>query len=659
MRKILGIDTGGTYTDGVIMSMEDRKILSKTKTLTTRRHLTKCIRNCIQAFDRSELQDVSLVCLSTTLATNAIVEGRGCREGLLLIGGRPEGKMPTDRYRVLQGRSDILGRVRERLDPNEVEEAIEFFRGKVDAIAVSGYASVRNPEPEIYVKSKVQELLGVPVICAHELTASLGFYDRTVTAVLNARLIPVICDLIDSVHTVMKEFEVQAPLMIVKGDGTLMTEDCAKDKPIETILSGPAASVMGGIFLSGETNALILDMGGTTTDIANVIDGKLHMNSEGANVGGWFTRVRAAEIYTVGLGGDSRIYLDSNRDICVGPKKVTPYCMMGLWFDSLKQELQELYEAENKPYKNFWRNENEAFMLLRRSEDYSERTPEERKVIEAVSQEPHTMYVLQNNCGLRNLRSVLEKLVSEDIIVRIAFTPTDLLHVKGVYKQWSCETAQLCIKIMAAQLGLTEEECIEHVQNTIWKRMCRACIDSSFYHDNHVLDDETQKMMDYFVNDVFFDNKSEMLGSSFWIKKNIVAIGAPTSAWMDLVKNKLGTKIITPEHAEVANAIGAAVGQAVETVEILIRRDPITKMFNVYSAEGRLSFEELEDATANADEIGQRLAVMYLPKVDYDITSRVEDNYTEDRFYGKKQFIERKVIVTAVSHVSMNHADVQ
>lgn len=652
MRKILGIDTGGTYTDGVIIQTEDRTILSKTKTLTTRRNLQKCIANCIQAFSPEELQSVSLVCLSTTLATNAIVEGRGCTEGLILIGGRPEGKMPTDQYCVIQGRPDILGRMKERLDPEEVDRVIESFRGKVDAIAVSGYASVRNPEHEIFVKSRIREQLGIPVVCAHELTASLGFYDRTVTAVLNAKLIPVICDLIDSVKAVMKRFDMHAPLMIVKGDGTLMTEECARDKPIETILSGPAASVIGGTFLSGEKDALILDMGGTTTDIASVSDGKMRMNNEGAIVGGWFTHIRAAEIYTVGLGGDSRIFLDSNRNVCVGPKKVIPYSMAGLWFASLREELREIYESEDQKHKKFWRNENEAFMLLHQA-DYSSRTDEERLVIEAVEREPHTMYVLQNTCGLRNLKSVLDKLIAEDIIGRIAFTPTDLLHAAGGYTQWSVETAKLCVGIMADQLEMTQEECVQCVTKTVRQKMCRACMNSSFYHDNRIFTEETEKTVDYFIDHVFFRDASELLGAAFNLKKPVVAIGAPARAWVDQVEQALGTKVLIPEHAEVANAIGAAVGQAVETVEILIRRDTVTKLFNVYSSEGKRSFEKLDEATQKAEELGRRLAVAYLPGGEHEIDCQVRDTYTEDRFYGERQFVERKVVITAVSKMAM------
>lgn len=651
MQKILGIDTGGTYTDGVVIRASDRQILAKAKTLTTRRNLQMCIKNCIEAFPAEELEGVCLVSLSTTLATNAVVEGRGCKEGLILIGGRPEGKMPTGQYRIVQGRPDIMGRMRELIDPQEIDEAIEFFRGTVDALAVSGYASVRNPEHEIYVKERIREKLGIPVVCAHELTASLGFYERTVTAVLNARLIPVICNLIDSVKAAMQKYHIEVPLMIVKGDGTLMTEECARDKPIETILSGPAASVIGGMFLSGEKNAIILDMGGTTTDLANVTDGKMRMNNEGANVGGWFTRIRAAEIYTVGLGGDSRIYLDGSRTVCVGPKKVTPYCIAGTWFPALLDELRKIYEAENKPHHQFWRNESEAFMLIRYG-DFSKRTEDEKKVLKAIHTTPHTLYVLQHECRLKNLLPVLEKLIADDLVGRIALTPTDILHAAGEYTGWNAEVSKLCVQMMSEQLGRSFDDCIAYVCRMIHRRMNQACVHSGFYYDNQEFGEGALTACNYFIDHIFLDDKSSVLGGKFTLKKPVVAIGAPAHAWAGQIAQMLGTRVVLPKHAEVANAVGAAVGQAVEKVEILIRRDQLTKTYTLFSSECRLSFDGLEEATVRAEALGRRLAAAYLPGNDFQMECTVEDTFLEDHFSGKKRFVERHVRVTAVSHLS-------
>ena len=343
MPIILGIDTGGTYTDGVIIDGDSLRgrVLRKAKAFTTKDNLTIGIRNCIAGLNYDAYKKINLVSLSTTLATNAIVEGKGCEVGLLLIGQVPDGRLPVEHYQLLQGRYDIRGKLLSNLQEDQCRQSIENLNGKVDAVAISGYASVRNPGHELTVKKIVREILNVPVVCAHELTGSLGFYDRTVTAVLNARLIPIISELIGAVKTVLSEKNIKASVMIVKGDGSLMEASFAQERPIETILSGPAASVTGGMFLTGADNAIVFDMGGTTTDIANIESGKVKIQKDGAKVGGWLTRVHSAQIYTYGVGGDSYLQLTSEGKLTVGPQKVYPLCIAGETYPHLAAELQK------------------------------------------------------------------------------------------------------------------------------------------------------------------------------------------------------------------------------------------------------------------------------------------------------------------------------
>jgi len=323
---ILGIDTGGTYTDGVIIDPASKEIIAKSKALTTREDLTIGIRNCLANLGAAALKTLSMVSLSTTLATNTIVEGRGCEVGLIQVGSKPDGILPTEHVILTPGGHDIKGWPLEDLDPDLLREQLLSFEGKVEAVAVSGYLSIRNPEHELQVRALVQEVLQIPVVCAHELTTTLGLYERTVTAVLNARLLPVIAELIQSVKKVLAEYEINAPVMIVKGDGSLMGEQVAREKPIETILSGPASSIIGGTYLTPADNALIVDIGGTTTDIALVEEGIPRLTQEGAVVGGWFTRVHSAEINTYGLGGDSQIQMTKDRKLLVGPRRAIPLC---------------------------------------------------------------------------------------------------------------------------------------------------------------------------------------------------------------------------------------------------------------------------------------------------------------------------------------------
>ncbi len=645
IRTTLGIDTGGTYTDAVILRPDTGEILRKAKTLTLHHDLRQCVKNSISAFPPALLETVSAVCLSTTLATNAIVEKQGGREGLLLIGGRPEGSLPTENYRVLPGRLDIRGRVLESLDLKELDRVIEDFRGRVEAVAVSGYASVRNPIHEIQVKERVRQALGVPVACAHELTSSLGFYQRTVTVDLNAKLIPLICGLMDSVQKTLAAYHIRAPLMVVKGDGTLMTAQRARETPIETILSGPAASAAGGKFLSRQEDSLVLDMGGTTADIAHIDHGKLPVSDEGAKVGGWLTRIRAIKIHTTGLGGDSRMFLDSRRRLQIGPRRVIPYCRAVTWFPALLEELREILETPAVEHRRFCRNEQEAFMLSP-GQGYAERSEAEREVLNLLRTAPHTLYHLQTRTEARGLLSILEALISDRVVTRIGLTPTDLLHASGSYGEWNPSGAETAVRILADQLGMSYERCLKDAAGAVRDALSHACINSGFYYDSEAAGIDTSPAADYLIRHVFLGDSGAVLKGSLRLKKPLVMIGAPAKAWSGGLSEALGTDVIIPHCSDVANAVGAAVAQTVDRHEILIRQDPVSGRFLVFSPETRSSFQHLEEATAYAKESGRRLALSNLPGCPTTRDS-VDDLYVTDRVSGTKRFIERRVTVTA------------
>jgi N-methylhydantoinase A/oxoprolinase/acetone carboxylase beta subunit len=135
------------------------------------------------------------------------------------------------------------------------------------------------------------------VVCGHELTSNLNSIRRAITVAFNARLIPVIRELLTSVKDVLHERGIAAPLMVVKGDGHIVSDAVAMERPIETILSGPAASIIGGNYLSGMDTGIVVDMGGTTTDIAILRNGIPQVKADGATVGEWRMSIRAADIW--------------------------------------------------------------------------------------------------------------------------------------------------------------------------------------------------------------------------------------------------------------------------------------------------------------------------------------------------------------------------
>ena len=261
MTVALGIDTGGTYTDAVLVDQSTGAVMAGAKALTTYHDLSVGIGEAVAAvFDGRPVSpaDVGLVGLSTTLATNAIVEGRGSPVCLILFGYDPtliekygfERDLVTDDVVYVDGGHDIHGDEAASLDEAALRQAVLERRGQMEALAVSAYFGVRNPAHELRARTLIEELVGLPVTCGHELTTRLNSVRRATTVALNARLVPLLRELIETLRSTMVERGITAPLMVVKGDGSLVRAEWALQRPIETILSGPAASAVGAWHLA-------------------------------------------------------------------------------------------------------------------------------------------------------------------------------------------------------------------------------------------------------------------------------------------------------------------------------------------------------------------------------------------------------------------------
>lgn len=646
MAYILGMDTGGTYTDGVVIDAETRTVCCKTKVFTTKDDLTRGIAECLNRLDREWVQQVSIACLSTTLATNAVVEGRGGRVGVFLLGREIEGELPAVHCRTLQGTLDIKGRLLEDIDEAQVARQAENLRGAVDAVAVSGFASVRNAEHEKRVKQIVQRVLGVPVVCAHELSSSLGFYDRTVTAALNAALIPCTAELIHAAQTVLAQHRLNVPLMIVKGDGSLMQQSFALDRPIETVLSGPAASVVGGIFLTGKSSALVLDMGGTTTDVANVEDCKVRVSQSGATVGGWHTQLRAAEISTFGIGGDSQLTLNANGSLTVGPQRVIPLCVAGADSPGLVWELQEY--RKSREYELFSEQHTSCFRLLRRPE-HVELSAQDEHVIELLGSEAHSLFWIAEHVERDADKLELDRLVNQGVLERCGITPTDLLHVLGFYTKWDRAAALAGVQIFADRLGQTVMEFANHARKTVEKQLQLVCLQAvlDFEHRGVGLDGKVAK----YLIECAGEADQSLLKTNFAVQKAIIALGAPVAAWLPEVCRMLGTELIIPEHAEVANAIGAAVGRVTVRAEALVRMDQYHEKYVVHASWGNQAFDKRVEAEnwaleSAVEEVKKR--VLRAGGAGYQFAPSVEPVFLQNFGTGEERFVETRISVLAI-----------
>ncbi|MGQ9629832.1 MAG: hydantoinase/oxoprolinase N-terminal domain-containing protein [bacterium] len=677
----LGIDTGGTYTDSAIVDLAGKKVLAKAKALTTHEDLTIGIKNSIENLKWSDLRKIDLVAISTTLATNASVEGKGARAGLILIGYDlesdadrgllrdynlilPQDNMPGGDVRIVRGRLSISGEELEPLDEDGARRAILEMKDEVSAFAVSSIAGIRNPKYELRVKEMIEELTKLPVVCGHDLTSELNMYRRAATALLNAQLIPIVKELIYSIRSVLEEKEIEAPLMIVRGDGSLISDSVAAERPIETILSGPAASVMGGKFLSGLSartdrtegtpdmapsemeNGIAIDIGGTTTDIAILEDGFPKVSPKGARVGRWRTCVHSIDIATSGIGGDSYIRLLRNGQLEIGPERVIPLCLAAHQNPSIVRELEDL----SRWNLDIGLVQNVDFFALSWRRARPRMSSAEEGIVEALREGPKSIWHLSRKLGLVHpylLR--IEELLNSGAIKRISLTPTDILHVDGSYREWNAEASNLATRISAKLLGISVEEFAKRARAKIAEKLFLKIL--SKYLE---ADEEALSRCDLYA--LLSENSHKVrargkLNLKVSLKDPIIGIGAPVRAYLPSVAEKLRARLIVPEHSEVANAIGAVVGSVIERVEMTIQPGP-EGGYICHLPEERREFLNLEEAVKCAIEVGKEEAERKARRAGARaIELRVErrdSQGTVSEEYGGEIFLETRVTITAV-----------
>ena len=564
MTYVLGIDTGGTYTDGVILERETKTVIASTKARTTHRDLAVGIGNVIDYFSDEELSKIDYVALSTTLATNAVVEGKGCRVGLLLLGSEVYPDLPPCLCKEIGGKIDLSGIEQEPLDLTAVEQAAEEFRGRVDTVAVSGYFSIRNPLHEEQAKQKIQELLQLPVVAAHELTGTLGVQERTNTAVLNARLLGVIDRLLRAVKQVLNERGLDIPLMIVKGDGSLMTESVAKERPIETILSGPAASIIGATYLQAIKNGLVVDIGGTTTDIALLVKGKPSLTEEGAEVGGWRTRVSAVNAYTFGFGGDSYYHRNPETGSWdVGPMRSWPISVIAEQYPHYKTELVGL----SKKIGIYRYGYCDGLILLTQPDKNRELSPLQKKLIDALADGPHTMVTLGKRVGSEPDFFRLDELISYGIVGMVGFTPTDVLCAAGELQQGDPEAAALARKRIAHQQGITEAQLDAKCRAAAKDKLQCDLLSCVLKYNGRELDRDND-LADYWFRNAMDETPNDLFEVAFRFKMPVVGIGAPVAAWLPQAVANFQTETLISHHYNVTNAIGAAAGDVMHLLRL-------------------------------------------------------------------------------------------
>jgi N-methylhydantoinase A/oxoprolinase/acetone carboxylase beta subunit len=611
----LGIDTGGTYTDAVLVDHELR-IVAAAKSLTTRFDLAEGIGASLDKLDAAQLARVALVSLSTTLTTNSVVEGKGAPVCALLAGYdaaqvKASGLadlIGADAVACVAGGHDALGREAQALDEAAARAAIAQHAPRVSAFAISATFSVRNPAHELQLRQWVRELSGRPVTCGHELASSLGAPRRALTAALNARMISYVTHLIASVQQVLARRGIDAPLMVVKGDGTLVNAATALQRPVTTVLSGPAASVIGACALSGRADAVVADMGGTTTDIAVVRAGRPELGSDGALVGHWRPMVEAVKVVAIGLGGDSEVRFSGGHGLVIGPRRVLPLSLLGHEHPHVLAVLERQQKASphaaQARFVQRWQADDAAIARL---------PDDERDAWEALARGPLDMERL--NLDDRALARRLARLERRGLAIYSGFTPTDAAHVLGLSDHWSREAATLGARVWARQMrhlyghgawpdGDAQAPCrqiVEHLVQTICMRLVEAGL-----NDAGQLGEGHAQRLARTLTELALARGTAQAGRVFELRfapdLPLVAVGAPAASYYPEVSQRLGMGLALPAFAEVANAVGAVLGRVAQRVHMTVAQ--VSRgQYRLFTPAGVEDFAELDTALARAREL--------------------------------------------------------
>ena len=431
-----------------------------------------------------------------------------------------------------------------------------------------------------------------------------------------------------------------APIVVVKGDGTLMSAAMAKERPVETILSGPAASVAGARHLTGLRDALVVDMGGTTTDTAALVDGAVSVCETGSNVSGHKTHVKALEIRTVGLGGDSLIQYDRG-EFCLGPRRVAPIAWLGTMYSGTEKALDFL-KLHLDRYALSTRDMQ--ILALTGSAEGLDLTPLEDKIVTLLKSRPHSIdELLKRTESLLEMSLNLERLEKSFIIQRCGLTLTDLLHVTGRFERWDKDASERFCQMVAHLAKMDIPQMAEHLLDMGGTRLTLELL-------KRQLDDEvdpdvlhTCPVCQTLVRNLLSDG-SHPYDVRIDLKRPVVGIGAPIHFFLPRAAGALGTEAVLPENADVANAIGAITSNVVIKRRLRIIPDE-EGGFLIDGLAGVRHFKKFEAADAFArDELVQR--VRYLARIA--VTSamavhlKIEDKIPKTAD-GKQIFLSRTI----------------
>ena len=665
MAYLLGVDTGGTYTDAVILDETADAVIGKAKSLTTRADLALGIGRAVDAALAGagvQPSQIAMVSLSTTLATNALVEGQGGRVALIFIGfdaddlerGGLVEALKGDPVVRLAGGHNHAGGQAQALDMAALEQAVTELSGDVMGFAVASRFATRNPAHEVAARDLIRRVSGRPVTCSHELSAKLNGPKRALTAVLNARLIGMIDRLVAACERHLEAVGITAPLMVVRGDGALISAAMVRERPIETILSGPAASIVGARWLTGASDALVSDIGGTTTDVALLRNGLPEIDPEGARVGGLRTMVEAVAMRTSGLGGDSEVHVLATGltgGLRLGPRRLIPVSLLAVEHGPM------VHAALDRWLSSDTAGEFDGRFVIPMQGQTGGLTAREATVLERVTKPMPLSSALTSRLEV----AAMERLVARGLVMISGVTPSDASHVLGRLDAWDGTASVKALKLLAKRrngsgdrIALDGAVLAQAVIDQLTTQTVECLLEAAFDEDGG-FEEQAETLARHPLTTAGLNRHRGVVEVTLRLGVPVIGLGASAPSYYGAVGERLGCEMILPEHAGVANAIGAVVGQVSQRAQGLVS-SPGEGRFTAHLPDGLQTFtsrdaalEALEtalvaEATARAQAAGAA-----------DLRVTATRDIREAQVEGNPMFIEATVTVTASGRPRVAH----
>jgi N-methylhydantoinase A/oxoprolinase/acetone carboxylase beta subunit len=679
MKIGMGIDTGGTYTDAVIYDFQQKEILGAVKALTTKSDLSEGIGHALDRLPQELLRQVELISLSTTLATNACVENKGGRAKLLFINvykkvveetGHSYGLPKVDKIFFLNGARDKNGLVIGEPDWDVFLEESQDWFADADSIGIVELNAMYNSAAvEKKAQRMIREKYDIPVICGHELFSDLNSIQRGSSTLLNARLLPIIDNFLKAVKISLGKRNINVPVVIVRSDGSLMSEKFTGTHPVETLLCGPAASVVGGVELTKEKDCLIIDMGGTTTDISLVKGGVPVLAEHGVNVGKWRTFVKGVFTETFGLGGDSALRVDGHGNLVLEPFRVIPLAIAASQWPQVTEKLRQLvYEKKGHTLPL-----HEFFALVKDISKSSSYTDQEKAFSSALKDGPLIFSEAAHAMGKDIYSFNVKRLENEGVVIRCGLTPTDMMHVKGDFRRFHTQAAELGVEFVARSANVDPADLPDMVYEKVRKKLYTNIL-RVILEDGHPAFRKTGlgSALESLISESWSiaknkekqgmsqtEKQKSFLNLSLTTPAALVGIGAPIHIFLPDVARALGTKCVVPENAGVANALGAIVGNISVTCEINV--EPVNSAYGItgYVVHGRnensivTSLDEALSISVKEAQAGAREEAVQRGAVG-DIQISVETIH--DTAMAKDQvevFLGLKAVAKALGRISL------